>query len=273
MAPNLQSQAHWELSLLRHIPVPAGAALPETPRSLWALVRDGSAAVETARGFLTLQAGDAVLINGRTAHRFTALEDADVVFSDLRLTAPTHPLPSPLVVTDFGTRHPGIASLAYTCPLDGKCNAALFFAGYAGLIGAAMTASWMESVDGSDDADERDTAVGDVVAALVARPGERWTLDRMAGVAHLSRSALTDRFRRATGRSPMNVLRDIRMQEARRLLGAAEPVTQVAFAVGYGSIAAFSRAFSARHGVAPHRWRDEAEARADQRQTSDAVRI
>lgn len=103
---------------------------------------------------------------------------------------------------------------------------------------------------------KRDTAVAHVVAELVARPGEPWTLDEMAGLVHLSRSALAGRFRRATGHSPMRVLREVRMHRARALLAVERlSVTRVAFEVGYGSVAAFSRAFAADHGVSPLAWR------------------
>jgi AraC-like DNA-binding protein len=95
-----------------------------------------------------------------------------------------------------------------------------------------------------------------VLAALAERPGEPWTLDRMAGLVHLSRSALTDRFRRTTGHSPMRMLREVRMNQARHLLTKqCLAVTRVAFEVGYGSVAAFSRAFTAEHGVSPLAWR------------------
>ncbi|WP_036967188.1 helix-turn-helix transcriptional regulator, partial [Promicromonospora kroppenstedtii] len=94
--------------------------------------------------------------------------------------------------------------------------------------------------------------VADVVAALAASPGEPWTLDRMAALVHLSRSALTERFRRATGHSPMRMLREVRMHRARTLLiDRCLPVTRVAFEVGYGSVAAFSRAFTTDHGRSP----------------------
>ncbi|MEU4388154.1 AraC family transcriptional regulator [Promicromonospora sp. NPDC023805] len=103
---------------------------------------------------------------------------------------------------------------------------------------------------------KRDPVVAHVVAELAARPGEPWTLDEMAGLVHLSRSALTGRFRRATGHSPMRMLREVRMHRARTLLTVERlSVTQVAFEVGYGSVAAFSRAFAADHGVSPLAWR------------------
>jgi AraC-like DNA-binding protein len=254
-------QAQWEMSTVRRVRLAAGEVLTDAPGSMWALVADGAVAVETVTGHRRLAAGDAVLVDARTAYRLVATEPALVLVSDLRLVITAHLLPSPLVVTAFSERHRGITGLVRTCPLKDGGHPSLFVASYAGLVGAAMTASWLEDEPRDDDA-VGDEQVASVVAAFVAEPGEAWTLDRMAGLVHLSRSALTERFRRVTGRSPMQVLRDVRMWEARRLLGAGgQPVTRVAYAVGYGSVAAFSRAFSSWHGVAPHQWRGRSAGR------------
>ncbi|MDX6744218.1 helix-turn-helix transcriptional regulator [Actinocorallia sp. A-T 12471] len=210
--------------------------------------------METADGVQGLGVGDAVLVDGRTAHRIVAVEGADVVVADLRLVDPVLRPPSPLVVRGFSEHHGGVAALVGICQLSDVCRTSLFAASYGNLIGAAMTSSWL-------DLEERDISpdpvVAEVVAAVSAQPGEAWTVERMARVAHLSRSALGERFRRAVGRSPVEVLREVRMREARRLLGeSSHSVEHVAFAVGYGSAAAFSRAFSAHHGRAPQAWRD-----------------
>ncbi|MEO3782333.1 helix-turn-helix transcriptional regulator [Actinocorallia sp. B10E7] len=264
--------------------------LADLPGPRWSLVRDGAVTLETAGGTELLVGGDAVLVDARTAHRLIASEHSDLVVADLRLVVPVHRLPSPLVVRDFGTRHVGVAALVGKCPLEDRRRTELFVKSYGSLIGAAMTASWLEEErrDGGDASP--DPVVAAIVAAVTARPGEPWTVERMARLAHLSRSALGERFRRALGRSPVEVLREVRMQEARRLLGDhSRPVEHVAFAVGYGSAAAFSRAFSSHHGVAPQAWRgasttrdpEQREAhtgrdgrrRAEQKRRRDAVRV
>ncbi len=248
--------AAWEMSSLRHVRLAGGMTLagPSGPR--WALVADGAVVLETAAGSEPLAGGDAVLVEARTAHRFTASGPSGLVVADLRLAVPAYRLPSPLVVRDFGTRHAGVSALVGQCQLGDGRGLPLFAASYGNLIGAAMTQSWLdeERRDGGDASP--DPAVAAVVAAVTERPGEPWTVERMAGLVHLSRSALGERFRRALGRSPVEVLREARMREARRLLGdASHPVEYVAFAVGYGSSAAFSRAFSTHHGIAPQAWR------------------
>jgi AraC-like DNA-binding protein len=236
------------------------------PGALWAVVLAGAVTLETADARQGLLPGDAVLVDARTAHRLTADAETDLVHGDLRRVAPGTVLPSPLVVGGFDERQRGVVALVTACPLDAISSPAPFAASYAGLIGAAMTALWQQghaldggsASDGGAGAGPADTQVADVVAALAASPGEPWTLDRMAALVHLSRSALTERFRRATGHSPMQMLREVRMHRARTLLtDRCLPVTRVAFEVGYGSVAAFSRAFASDHGRSPLAWRAE----------------
>jgi AraC-like DNA-binding protein len=175
--------------------------------------------------------------------------------ADLRLVVPPSPVPSPLVVRDFSARHHGVHELVRTCPLQAECRASAFAASYGGLIGASMVVAWLQD-EGLGDEPASDPAVSTVVSALAADPADEWTVGRMARLVHLSRSALAERFRRELGRSPAQVLREIRMQQARRLLADDNrSVGEVGRAVGYGSSAAFSRAFSAHHRMAPQEWR------------------
>ncbi|WP_454852758.1 helix-turn-helix domain-containing protein [Promicromonospora soli] len=255
------------MTKLRREQLPAGASLVR-PGALWVLVLSGAATLETAGDRRTILPGDAALLDARTAHRLTADVETDLVHGDLRLAVPSTPLPSPLVQRGFGEEHRGIVALVTTCPLSVECKVDLFAAAYASLIGTAILTMWHPDEGSGGQVDDGrgpagDAQVAEVVAALAARPGEPWTLDRMAGLVHLSRSALTDRFRRATGHSPMRMLREVRMNRARTLLTKqCLAVTRVAFEVGYGSVAAFSRAFAADHGVSPLAWRTGPDAAA-----------
>lgn len=259
-----EAGAAWHMSSLDHVRLGAGEALGAPPGPLWALVIEGEVTLETASASHPLRTGDAALVDARTAHRLIAsrrTEKSVLVAGDLRVTVPSHRLPSPLIVHGFNARHAGVLALVDTCPLARECAPALFATSYGNLIGAAMTASWLES---QEVAASPDAAVATVVAAVTARPGEPWPVERMAGLVHMSRSALGERFRRALGRGPAEVLREVRMREARGLLATpAHPVEYVASAVGYGSTAAFSRAFSSVHGASPQAWRDAQRGEGD----------
>ncbi len=80
-------------------------------------------------------------------------------------------------------------------------------------------------------------------AAMVAKPGARHSVETLATSCGLSRSAFTARFTHALGDSPMNVLRQIRMRQAKALLASRGlSVEQVAGVVGYSSRGSFFRA-------------------------------
>lgn len=101
-----------------------------------------------------------------------------------------------------------------------------------------------------------DPAVGRCLAALHRQPGHPWTLDALARVASLSRSALTERFSRYLGLPPMSYLMQVRLEMAAEELGSTNrTVLQIASAVGYESEAAFNRAFKRRFGRPPAEYR------------------
>ena len=103
----------------------------------------------------------------------------------------------------------------------------------------------------------RDEFVGRALALLHDRPSHDWSLDELASAVGLSRSALADRFLHLVGSPPIQYLAKWRMQLAASLLaGGTASVAEAARAVGYGSEAAFSRAFKKLVGVPPAAWRE-----------------
>ena len=92
---------------------------------------------------------------------------------------------------------------------------------------------------------------------LIARPGHAWSLAEMAEICGLSRSALFKRVQELSGTSPGNILLSLRVHQACRLLQQGQPVAQVAEAVGYQSVAAFTRAFAKVTGVLPGAYRKQ----------------
>lgn len=102
----------------------------------------------------------------------------------------------------------------------------------------------------------RDPQVGRALAAIHAEPGRGWSLGALARAAGASRTALAERFAGLVGAPPMAYLARWRMQVAAGLLAGTEAaVAEVAARVGYGSEAAFSRAFKRATGAPPAAWR------------------
>jgi len=103
----------------------------------------------------------------------------------------------------------------------------------------------------------RDDVVGRVLAQLHNRPGHPWTLPELAREAASSRSNVARRFTELVGQPPMQYLTQWRMQVAANLLmQSGAKVAAIGAEVGYGSEAAFSRAFKKATGLAPGAWRE-----------------
>lgn len=107
----------------------------------------------------------------------------------------------------------------------------------------------------------QDEFVGKAVACLHARPASPWSLAQLAKAVGLSRSALAERFTRLVGEPPMHYLTRWRMQLASLRLASGASVQSVAGDVGYGSEAAFSRAFKKVVGTPPGGWAGEQRRR------------
>jgi AraC family transcriptional activator of mtrCDE len=95
--------------------------------------------------------------------------------------------------------------------------------------------------------------------ALFHQPAHPWTLPELARQCHMSRATLARQFQETLGRSPSDLLTDIRMSLAANMLEKTAASTgAVAESVGYQSEAAFQRVFKQRMGMTPARWRRRA---------------
>ncbi|MFK4806393.1 cupin domain-containing protein [Microbacterium sp. ZW CA_36] len=101
----------------------------------------------------------------------------------------------------------------------------------------------------------RDPQLGAALAAVHRDPGHPWTLDALARRATMSRSVFAARFTAVVGTPPMTYVSAARMRAARAMLAEGRSVAAVAAAHGYGSGAAFSRAFARVIGETPGRVR------------------
>jgi AraC-like DNA-binding protein len=108
----------------------------------------------------------------------------------------------------------------------------------------------------------RDPLVGRALWLLHRDPARAWTLAELASELGVSRSNLAQCFTRMVGEPPMHYLSRWRIQLATRLLSeSAAKMATIAHDVGYGSEAAFSRAFKRCVGVAPAVWRAARQTR------------
>jgi AraC-like DNA-binding protein len=97
--------------------------------------------------------------------------------------------------------------------------------------------------------------------AFFANPSANWTIDKLAQASGLGRSAFIARFKAAFDAPPKTVLTRMRMEQAKHLLRKPRiPLVEIAYDIGYGSEAAFIRAFNREYGVTPGKWRQARKA-------------
>ena len=98
--------------------------------------------------------------------------------------------------------------------------------------------------------------LGEAFRQMLAAPGHNWTIDTLAACARMSRASFVRAFRTVAGNTPAEVLLTVRMASAARDLdGGHRAMGDVAEAAGYGSEAAFNRAFQRYWGVTPGAYR------------------
>lgn len=92
------------------------------------------------------------------------------------------------------------------------------------------------------------------LTAVHERPSADWTLESMANVAGMSRSAFALKFKTQVGVTPGDYLLQWRVSVAQTRLRAGASIKGVSEELGYSSAASFSRAFAHSIGSSPRTW-------------------
>jgi transcriptional regulator GlxA family with amidase domain len=101
-----------------------------------------------------------------------------------------------------------------------------------------------------------DARISEVIERVLGRPGDDWSIDRLSGVAAMSRATFIRHFTRGTGMTVGAFLVQVRLMAASELLLTTDStVAAISAEVGYRSESAFSRAFRLAIGVTPARFR------------------
>lgn len=107
----------------------------------------------------------------------------------------------------------------------------------------------------------RDPIIGQALALLHKEPAHPWTISNLARRVGLSRTRLAERFRHFLEESPMAYLAQWRLKLGAEILQLTEDsIEEVAAAVGYGSGAAFNRAFKREFDCPPAQFRRNRKA-------------
>jgi AraC-like DNA-binding protein len=113
--------------------------------------------------------------------------------------------------------------------------------------------------------------------AMHENPADRWTLQKLAERAGMSRTIFTLRFKKTVGSSPMEYLTRWRMLLAGdRLQHTADAVSEISLSLGYESESAFSKAFKRVMGCSPRQYArgcNSSSASFDSRETSSTSQL
>lgn len=106
-----------------------------------------------------------------------------------------------------------------------------------------------------------DRHLAQALNAIHGEPAHDWTVESLARVAGMSRSAFAARFKAVVEETPLEYLTRWRVYCATRLLQQSSlPLADVARQVGYESVAAFHRVFRRETSMTPHVFRKRMEA-------------
>ncbi len=95
----------------------------------------------------------------------------------------------------------------------------------------------------------------DVLGTLLENP--ELDLPMMAGKLYLSKKQVQRKVRALTGLTPMEYLRQLRLNRAADMLRAGEPVSRVVYAVGFSSQSYFTTCFKQAMGLTPKAWQQQ----------------
>jgi transcriptional regulator GlxA family with amidase domain len=110
----------------------------------------------------------------------------------------------------------------------------------------------------------RDPSIARALSLIHSQPAAPWTLESLAKACVQSRATFARRFRELVGETPVAYLTRWRLCLATKLLLESDrSLDEIADAIGYGSSAAFSKAFSREYRCAPGQFRARASGDDD----------
>ena len=224
---------------------------------------EGQSTVAQGQRTTAFRAGDFVLLPRGGAHTITA--DGAVRFFSGTMTidsgwdeASGPRLPDLLMACRLLLREPLVVAMLRGMEaehLSHRLAGSALMTRLANVVATSAIRAWAESECATNDegwmVSLRDPNIALALDAIHREPGSPWTVSSLASVARSSRSRFSETFRAEVGDSPARYLTRVRMDRALRMLQDGSSVAQTAFALGYGSDVAFSRAFRRHTGSSP----------------------
>lgn len=231
------------------------------------LVRSGTLTVSHGRSTLQIEKPSLLLFPRPLTHRFTsdAERGADVVCANLSFDGGAdNPIASALPevvclpLEAVGGSAPVLA-LLFEEAFEQRCGRTALVERLFEVVMIQVLRQLMESgkVQGGLLSGLSHPRLRHALVALHEEPAKEWTLNELAGVANMSRSVFASTFRSVVGITPGQYLQGWRVRISQMALRRGRPLKLIAAEVGYGSEAAFSRAFKAQTGQSPREWRNQ----------------
>jgi AraC-like DNA-binding protein/DNA-binding MarR family transcriptional regulator len=222
----------------------------------------------------SLTSGDVVFLSPGSSYRIESLRAestlivGSIVFRAGEMALATLNLPSATILR--GQEHPESRDLAMRLATEVQ----LARGGWQQVAECLATSLFITSLRATESSEPNqgsgqgwlralvDPEIGNALRLMHQSPEYRWTVAELADQLSISRSAFAERFKRITGRPPLEYLTWWRLQRAAARLRSGEVATMFELArnSGYQSEAAFSKAFRREFGVAPGELRRQALA-------------
>jgi AraC-like DNA-binding protein len=97
-------------------------------------------------------------------------------------------------------------------------------------------------------------AIARALTAMHDTPGEQWSIERLAEISGMSRTAFAVKFKDLVGKGPAEYLTDWRLSIAQSRMREGASLKLLAAELGYSGQSALSRAFVGRMGLSPREW-------------------
>lgn len=99
-------------------------------------------------------------------------------------------------------------------------------------------------------------AIDRVIRFTIERHSEEISLDEVLKVAHMSKPTFSRQFKRHTGKTFIDFLNEIRLDQVRRaLLETEESISRIALQSGFGNLSHFNRLFRRHFDLSPSEFR------------------
>lgn len=94
--------------------------------------------------------------------------------------------------------------------------------------------------------------------AILSNPREDWEIKKLAEIADVSPAHFQKLFKEETGITPIQFIKQIRLEKARELLETTFlRVQQIAYEAGIRDQSYFNRAFKEKYGLTPNQYREQ----------------